>query len=150
MKNFLKLVIPLTDAARSKLSTEGVCVTVGDEGFNVNVTIYDTMKDLKFKKHISGLGGADCILCKTKQADWTNREKVLEGFPINRSAKDTLKLYNELVEEDGTIKTKKDDFETREGLTQQPQTTSDQTSITVTHSYINGTIWFLKGRVHDF
>ena len=85
-EELLNLVIPSTDTARSKLSSEGVCVTVGDEGFDVNVTIYDTMKDLKLKKHISGLGGADCILCKTKQADWSNIEKVLEGFPINRSA----------------------------------------------------------------
>ena len=143
-EDLLSLVIPSTDAARAQLSSEGVCLTVGDQGFDVKVIVHDSMKDLKFKRLISGLGGADCILCKTKQADWTKREKILEGFPINRSAENTLQLYNQLVEEDGTIKTQSGDFETRAGLTQQPRTTSDQSSITVTHSYINGTTWFLK------
>ena len=36
------------------------------------------------------------------------------------------------------------DFETHQGLTQRPLTTSDQTSITITHCYINVTTWFLK------
>ena len=36
------------------------------------------------------------------------------------------------------------DFDTRQGLTKKPLTTSDQTSITITHSYINITTWFLK------
>ena len=117
-EELLNLVVPSTDAARSQLSSDGVCVTVGEVGFDVKVIIHDTMKDLKFKKHLSGLGGADCILCKTKRADWTKREKVLEGFPINRSAENTLKLYKELLEKDGTIKTTSGDFEIREGLTQ--------------------------------
>ena len=142
--DLLNLVIPTTDKARTELMRDGVCITVGDQGYDVKIIIHDSMKDLKFKKCISGLGGADCILCKSKQADWTNQEKILEGFPINRSAENTMKLYNELVEEDGKIKTRSGDFQIREGLTQQPLTTSDQTSITVTHSYINGTTWFLK------
>ena len=102
------------------------------------------MKDLKFKKYISGLGGADCILCKSQQKDWTDRERVSRGFPIERSAEDTFELYEQLVDEDGDIKTKSGDFDTRQGLTQKPLTTSDQTRITITHSYINGTTWFLK------
>lgn len=143
-EDLLYKVIPSTDKARAELSTEGVCVTIDDVAYNVQVTIHDTMKDLKFKKSVSGLGGADCILCKTRQEDWTNKDKIAAGFPINRSAEDTLTLYNELVDEDGHIATKSGDFETRQGLTQQPITTSDQTSITITHSYINGTSWFLK------
>ena len=90
------------------------------------------------------MGGADCILCKTRQDDWTNREKVVQGFPINRLAEDTLTLYKTLVDEDGVVKAKGGDFETHQWLTQRPLTTSDQASITVTHSYINGTTWFLK------
>ena len=143
-EDLLSLVIPTTDEARKELSAEGVCASVGDKGWDVKVVIHDSMKDLKFKKLISGLGGADCILCKTQRKDWTDREKVANGFPIERSAEDTFALYEELVDEDGDIKTKSGDFETRTGLTEKPLTTSDQTSITITHSYINGTTWFLK------
>ena len=143
-EDLLNLVIPTTDKARAELSSEGVCATVGKKGYHVKIIIHDTMKDLKFKKCISGLGGADCILCKTKQRDWTTNTKVTEGFPINRSAVNTLKLYKELIDENGEIKTKSGDFETREGITKEAITTSDQTSITVTHSYINVTSWFVK------
>ena len=89
--DLLNCVIPTTDEARSELSVDGVCAKVGESFVNVKVTIHDSMKDLKFKKHICGLGGADCILCITKQADWTNKEKVEKGFPIERSGEATLK-----------------------------------------------------------
>ena len=143
-EDLLNLVIPITDKAREELCSDGICATVNGQGYDVNVIIHDSMKDLKFKRYISGLGGADCILCTTKQADWTDRTKVADGFPINRSAKNSLELYNELVDENGDIKAKQGDFETRKGLTKKPLTTSDQSNITVTHSYINGTTWFLK------
>ena len=56
---------------------------------NVKAKIVDTMKDLKLKKAISGLGGADCILCTTKQSDWLDQKKIENGFPINRRAEET-------------------------------------------------------------
>ena len=90
------------------------------------------------------MGGADCILCITKQNDWNGREKVEKGFPIERSSESTYKLYEQLVGDDGEIPTKPGDFDTRQGLTKKPITNSDQINITVTHSYINVTTWFLK------
>ena len=38
------------------------------EDITVLCNIKDTMKDMKFKKKISGLGGADCLLCRTQMA----------------------------------------------------------------------------------
>ena len=95
------------------------------------------MKDLKLKRAISGLGGADCILCITKQYDWKDASQIKKGFAINRSAAETWELFAKLVTPDGNILTKANDFETRQGLTQKPITCSDQHSITITHSYIN-------------
>ena len=86
----------------------------------------------------------DCIICKSKQSDWTNPDKVREGFPIDRNAADTEALYHQLVDADGEIPKHADDFDTREGLTQKPLTKSDQRNITITHSYINGTTMFFK------
>ena len=136
--DLLKLVIPSTDVARDKLNAEG-------NDIDISVSIIDSMKDLKFKKSISGLGGADCILCYTKRGDWTNRDKILQGFPIQRNSTDTFDLYQELTEEEShELERKSGDFDTRKGLTKKPLTTSSQMSITITHSYINGTTWFLK------
>ena len=106
-EDLLKLVIPTTDQARAELAAEGICATyqsdIGDQAVDVKILIHDTMKDLKFKRHISGLGGADCILCISKQEDWVNRERVVQGFPIERTAEDTLKLYHDLVNGDDEV-----------------------------------------------
>ena len=140
----LNYVLTSTDNARDTINKNGLFLSFDDISLNISITIKDTMKDLKLKKCLSGLGGADCIICFTKKIDWMDIKQIEEGFPINRSAEETLKLYHSLVDEDGKITTKPNDFMVRQGLTQKPLTTSDQHSITITHSYINITTWFLK------
>ena len=88
--------------------------------------------------------GAKCILCHTKQADWTCTENVHNGFPITHTVEETMQIYTELSDENGIVKRSRGDFEIRKGCTAKPLTTSDQHSICITHSYINGTTWFLK------
>ena len=104
------------------------------------------MKDLKFKKIVSGLSGADCLLCKSKQAEWTKLALIEPGesFKINRSAADTRHIFNSVVDSNGNIRTKPYDFDVRSGVTREPLSDSDQHSITITHSWINGCSWFLK------
>ena len=142
----LNLVIPSTDLVRKDLFENGLCEYFGDICIQINVNITDSMKDLKLKRKISALGGADCILCVTKQADWTDSTNIVQGFPINRPAEETWQLYEELVNEDGEIETSSGDFEIRKGLTKIPITTSSQLSITITHGYINGTSWLMALR----
>ena len=61
--------------------------------------VKDSMKDLKFKKLISGLGGADCILCKSKVNEWRDPTKVDGVFKIDRSASDTQKIFSDVLDE---------------------------------------------------
>ena len=82
-------------------------------------SISDTMKDLKLKKSISGLTGADCIICCSRQADWMDESQIRSGFPITRSAEDTLQLYLNLTENDTIeLPTKKGDYDVRKGFYQ--------------------------------
>ena len=77
--NCLHHSIPYTDKCRDILNKDSVMVNSWrNEGitYNVQHNIKDTMKDLKFKKEISGLGGADCLLCKYKQKEWMEEEKI--------------------------------------------------------------------------
>ena len=111
---------------------------------NIEIIIEDSMKDMKLKRKLSGLGGAACLLCCRKPKDWTSLEYIVQGFPITRSADQTWKLFEQLVNEDGEIETEANDFEARKGLTQEPLTISDQRNITLTHAYINNTRWFVK------
>ena len=148
--DLIDLVVGQTDISRSKLHSEGVNVEIGSKSFQVEVQIIDSMKDIKFRKNISGLSGADCLLCQTKQEEWLDRERIEEGFTIDRTAQDTAELYLALADDNGNIQRRPGDFETRKGLTQKPLTISDQRSITITHQWINGTRWFIKflTRVH--
>ena len=99
------------------------------------------MKGMKYKKSLSGLGGADCLLCSTKQEKWLDPQHIASGFPINQSAGENIQIWRDLSVNNEVIK-EPNDFATRKGLTQKPLTESDQRSITITHSYINGTQWF--------
>ena len=85
---------------------------LNDYAIDIKVEIKDTMKDLKLKGSISGLGGADCIICITRQCDWTDIENIKRGFPVNRSAAETWELFENLVTDDGDIVTKPNDFDT--------------------------------------
>ena len=92
-EDLLTLVVPATDKARDSLNENGFVFLISGSAFDVEVIIYDSMKDLKFKRMISGLGGADCLLCVSQQKDWMDPEKYPNGFEINCND-----LYN------GTVK----------------------------------------------
>ena len=111
-QDLLYLIVPTTDKAREELNAEGMCYLFGKNYINVKIYIQDTMKDLKFKRLISGEGGADCIICKTKTTEWTDIRKVSEGFPIDPSSEETWTLNEKIVNKDGIIPTKTGDFAT--------------------------------------
>ena len=69
-------MIETTDNARDKLNEEEMVVNYGDMKVDMSFDIKDTMKDLKLKRNISGMKGARCILCETKQNDSTSAEKA--------------------------------------------------------------------------
>ena len=78
--NLLDFVIKETDRVRKDLNSNGllvpICLNNEEVYHHVTCDMRDTMKDLKFRKAISGL---DCILCKSKVAEWTNVEKIKAG-----------------------------------------------------------------------
>ena len=120
-EDLLNHVVPYTDQSRSFFNSEKVNVSSWRTGKTSSVqhVIQDTMKDLKFKKKLCGLGGADCILCETRQCDWMNEQQINEGFPIMRTAAENLDIYTKLIEKDsGRIVPEKGDYPTRKGITQ--------------------------------
>ena len=142
--NLLNLVIKQVDAARKTLNEDGFEILVDGEVIKCSCVIKDTMKDLKFKTKISGLGGAACLLCKSEVKDWTHPERSRDGFKIDRTAADTYQIFLSVIDANGDIRTAPRDFERRSGVTKEPISDSDQHCITITHSYINGCSWFLK------
>ena len=142
----IDLVFPATYEQCEELQKSSLhIVSKTNQCYVVNHVIHDTMKDLKLKKKLSGLGGGDCILCNTRKQDWKNEDKIIQGFPITRMEEETRRLFMDLMHEgDGEIRKTPKDYEHRQRSTSEPKTTSDQHSITVLHSYINVLGWFLK------
>ena len=97
----LNLVVKEVDAARKTLNKEGFKMDVDGERIECSCVIRDTMKDLKFKSKISGLGGAACLLCKSKVKDWTDPEQVRAGFKIDRTAADTYQIFLSVLDGNG-------------------------------------------------
>ncbi|CAF1316127.1 unnamed protein product [Didymodactylos carnosus] len=95
--------------------------------YEVKVIIETSMKDLKIRTMESGLGGADCLLCTSRRADWKDLTKISDPdvFAINRTAAKTLDLYKQLLNDDGEIEKSKNDYEVRQGLTSEPLSSTD-------------------------
>ena len=97
-EDLLDAVVPQTDIPRNFLNASVMNIEAANKMlYSVQLAITESMKDLKFKKKLSGLWGADCILCESKKKDW-KVGKIIEGFPISRTADDTLALYEQLME----------------------------------------------------
>ena len=90
--DLLDLIIKDSDNSRNELNQNGMNITVSGESVHVSFDMKDTMKDLKFKKFIGGLGGVDCILCKSKAKDWTDMAKINASLKIDRTAADSCKI----------------------------------------------------------
>jgi hypothetical protein len=142
----IDLYVKTTDTARTFLNSYAISIHDRDGLlYNVQHMIHDTMKDLKLKKKLSGCGGADCILCESRTADWKDPVQITNGFPITRFADSTMQLYEQLVAQgEGEILKAANDYATRKGITAEPKTTSSQHSICITHSYINVLGWIMK------
>ena len=95
--NCVSYAIPYTDRCKRELTAEPPTILPPRSGkgaaYQVEHVIHDTMKDLKLKKTISGLGGADCLLCVYRQKDWKDEEAILEGFAISTTADYIKSIY---------------------------------------------------------
>ena len=144
-RSLLEYDFTYAEKEQEKLCKEPVMITSSrnpDLAGLVTMHIVDSMKDLKLKKTLSGCGGAACLLCMSKKGDWMKEECVNKGFMMERTREVASEIYAEIVRnEEVGVKMKPDE---RKGVTQEPITKSDQVHITVTHSLINCTNWFLK------
>ena len=89
-------VIKSTDSACDKINNDGLVINTFSTSIDASVIIKDTMKDLKIKKKLFGLGGAHCIICTAKQDEWMIEGRIREGISITRRAEETLSLFQSL------------------------------------------------------
>jgi hypothetical protein len=128
----------------NQIQRDGVQFEYDGVKYNVLVEIHRSMKDFKIRQMESGLHGAYCLLCCSSPSEWKDIRKIKVGFPIERTASDTMKLYEEILDEYGEVKRRGKYYATRKGLTSKPLSEDDHHYITITHQYINLMDWVLK------
>ena len=135
---------------QAKLKTEGCKVVVGEIEVPLKVNVVSHMMDMKAAHLYLGLGGAYCDLCDIPRAACHDPERVQEGFEITRNVADLHTLFDDLVQEDGTIYKSRNDYEERAGQTTKPIPTIDNEvkSVQVLHALLRSFDHFMKIAVH--
>ena len=106
------------------------------------------MMDMKAAHLYFGIGGAYCDLCHTSANLAHDPKRVEEGFEITRSVEELHSLFEELVQDDGSIQKKSRDYDQRAGLTSKPVPTNETKSVQVLHALLRCFDHFMKVAVH--
>ena len=139
-ENFQK-VMEILDMEITSVMSEPMIVN----NISCSITFCLSQLDGKAITTASGLGGAYCTSCKVTEADAKNQEKIKEGFQCDRNIDELHELFSTLTGETNTsnILPRPNDYATRQGLTQKPQTHQDITkNIPITHAYIRALSFF--------
>ena len=113
--------------------------------YNIEIDAFMTMIDGKMRCLLSGLGGAYCVLCLITLKTACGRDGDYTSFlTITRSAEKNRALWDKLVDEDNCIKKRKNDYEIRGGLMQEPLVGEDLTMLSPLHCLMRSFSFVLK------
>ena len=130
------------------LKSVGCSIVVGNLEIPLKVNVVSHMMDMKAAHLYLGLGGAYCDLCDSSRGQCHDPERVEQGFEITRNVEDLHNLFNELVQEDGTVMKRPHDYEERGGLVNKPIPTNEVFSVQVLHALLRTFDHFMKVAVH--
>ena len=68
------------------------------------------MMDRKAANLFTGLGWSYCDLYKYSKGECLDKNLVEEGFQITRDIEEINSIFEELVQDDGTVRKSKDDY----------------------------------------
>ena len=111
---------------------------------SIKVQVHAKMSMIDGKMHtiISGLGGAFCCLCTKSKEQCHDVDIISSGFKVDRSLDDTLDICeNNLHLEENR---KKEDYDVRRGVTQEPITTEDINNMHPLHNLLRCFGWIFK------
>lgn len=106
------------------------------------------MVDGKMIKLLTGRGGAYCVLCPASRDESHNLQRIEEGFQIGEVSNEVLRNLFQDIQEEGRVKTKPGDYDTRLGLTQKPITSFDINVFPILHATLRTMDWVLKMVYH--
>ena len=133
---------------QTELKTNGCLIKVGEAEMLLKVNNASTMMDMKAAHLYLGVGGAYCDLCDTPRKLAHDPSRVKEGFDISRHVESLHNLFEDLVQEDGSVYKSRNDYEERAGLTSKPVPTNETKSVQVLHALLRCFDHFMKVAVH--
>ena len=93
------------------------------------------------------MGGAYCDLCTCSKQQYLEIERIEGGFETNRSIETLHNIFDNLVQENGSILKEKGDYNVRAGVTNKP-TNNDAQSLQVLHALLRSFDHYVKTAVH--
>lgn len=127
---------------------EGFVVTLPNKAINSKSKIASYTLDHKAANLLLSLGEAYCEICNILKEESLNIDTIKSGINITRYITSLHALFDELVEEDGTIYKAHNDYATRAGLTQRPIATNQVFSTQVLHALMRSLDMYMKIIVH--
>lgn len=132
------------------LETIGIDVHAAGQQLTLRAKVVSHMLDGKAAKLYTGLGGAYCDLCHLSKKDSADSDIIEGGFRITRDISEVIDFFadEDNTDEDGQVKKKKDDYETRAGITQKPIADQQVLSTQVLHTLLRTFDHFMEVVVH--
>ena len=117
-------------------------VEVDGKLFHINVAA--TCLDRKASNLYLGIGGAYCDLCTCSKQQGCNENFIQEGFKIDRNIESMQQVFIDLVDENGVVTKRPNDYAVRAGQTAEPIADSDVRSVQVLHALLRCFDHFMK------
>ena len=123
------------------------------QGLEINgkiffVNIAATCLDRKAANIYLGIGGAYCDLCTYSKQQCCNESLVEEGFKIDRDISTMQQIFLDLVQDNGDLKRKPNDYPERAGQTAQPIADYNVRSVQVLHALLRSFDHLMKVVIH--
>ena len=115
---------------------------------NVKIEISNYMMDRKAANIYLGVYCAYCDLCSLSHDTCHNVDIVKQGININTRIETLYQIFEDLVQEDGTVLKQKEDYPVRRGVTSQPIATNQAFSVQILHALLRTFDHFMKNTVH--
>ena len=122
--------------------------TVADQDVTMKVHIKSHMMDMKAAHLYLGLGGAYCDLCNFSKEQCLDPGQIEMGFEITRDIDSLQNVFNDLVQDDGSILKRRNDYDERGGQTTKPIPTNEVLSVQVLRALLRTFNHYMKTAVH--
>ena len=134
----------------TRLKEDGFDVLKAGQNYHVDVEIQSYMMDMKAAHLYLGTGGAYCDLCSLSKEQSLDLNQIDAGFFIDRSIESVLNIFEDLVQDDGTVLKQRNDYDRRSGVTTKPipSKSHDVKSTQVLHALLRTFDHYMKCAVH--